>query len=86
MEVEYILYTKESCPWCVRAVNALTLKGKHFKNIPMDQNIKILEDIKDAYNWRTVPMVFHRVGDSDYTLVGGYTDLQKHLESLNEQK
>ena len=86
MEYEYILYIKEQCPWCVRAVNALDSREKHFKKISLDQNLKILEDLKEAYGWKTVPMVFQKTGHDNYTLLGGYTDLYEHLEVSDGQE
>ncbi len=40
-----------------------------------DQEI-VLEDVKKAYSWPTVPIVVSVTGDN-MRLVGGYTDLAK---------
>ena len=84
MEFEYILYVKEACSWCTKAIDALALRERHFKKISLDQNLKILEDLKEAYNWKTVPMVFKRVDEDKFVLLGGYTELYDHLESSDE--
>ncbi len=73
-DYKYILYLKKECPFCVRAENFLALKEINYKPIYFDQNIKILEELKDAYNHSTVPMVFEK-NKNEYTFVGGYTDL-----------
>ena len=79
-DYKYILYVKKDCSFCVRAENFLKLKDIHYKSIYFDQNLKILEHLKDAYGWTTVPMIFEKEED-DYIFVGGYTDLVKKQES-----
>ena len=44
-----------------------------------DSQQKTLVEIKKAYDWPTVPIVFKKVGDV-MTFVGGYTDLVKNLK------
>lgn len=83
-DYRYILYLKKECPFCVRAENLLTLKEINYKAVYFDQNVKILEELKDAYGWTTVPMVFRKEEDQ-YTFVGGYTDLLEKQE-IDEQK
>jgi len=83
-DYKYILYLKKECPFCVRAENFLALKEINYKPVYFDQNIKILEELKDAYGWTTVPMVFHKE-ENQYTFIGGYTDLLKRQE-VDEQE
>ena len=76
--MKYVLYATEACPFCVKARELLEREGKEFKVVNFEENHQsILQDIKEAYGWSTVPMIFE-VGDS-INLVGGYTDLIKHL-------
>lgn len=83
-EYKYILYLKKECPFCIKAENVLSLKDIHYKAIYFDQNVKILEELKEAYNWSTVPMVFQKK-ENEYTFVGGYTDLLEK-QDINEQR
>ena len=39
--------------------------------------------MKDAYDWKTVPMIFSRVGNV-INFIGGFTDLVNSLDSNNE--
>jgi len=83
-DYKYILYLKKQCPFCVRAESFLSLKEINYKSVYFDQNLKILEDLKDAYGHSTVPMIF-RKSESEYTFVGGYTELLDIWEH-NEHK
>lgn len=76
----YIIFAKESCPYCKMATQLLEEKNLSFKiiNFLQDQE-HILSEIKDIHNWKTVPMVFLKEG-GDVTLVGGYTDLSDSLK------
>ena len=38
----------------------------------------LLEQMKTAYQWETVPMVFERQ-DNDIKFIGGYTDLVEYF-------
>ena len=77
----YIVFSKPQCPYCIKAVELLKEKGVvnsvvNF-NDSMDQQI-ILSEVKAAYDYKTVPMVFKRDGDS-VQFIGGYTDLVEHF-------
>jgi len=79
--VKYVLFVRESCPFCVKAKEILDLKGIEFKvvNFKEDQT-DILQEIKKAYEWPTVPMIFQVRDNSSIKFIGGFTDLEKHLD------
>ncbi len=78
--MRYILFIKEDCPYCVDAVQLLEEKGMSFNTVVFDpEQEDVLKEIKTAYDWKTVPMVFYRNG-SLIKFVGGYTDLLEELE------
>jgi glutaredoxin 3 len=66
-----IIYTKDPCPYCVRAINFLTDKGIAFEEIDLTSQPGEIERIKQETGWRTVPIIM--INDK---LVGGYTDLK----------
>jgi len=78
--MSYIIFCKPTCPFCTEAVKLLEEKEKNFKivNFQEDQQ-QILEEVKDAMEYPTVPMIFLRSGQA-IEFVGGFTDLEKHLE------
>ena len=82
--MRYILFIKETCPFCVSAVNLLGEKDLHYNTVTFGSDqLEILEEMKNAYGWATVPMVFKRDGNQ-IEFIGGYTDLKDHLQSGGE--
>jgi glutaredoxin len=69
-----IVWSKNACPYCDQAKNLLKLKGIEFeeRNISKDYTKEqLLEAVPTA---RTVPQIF-----LDGELIGGFTELKKHL-------
>lgn len=77
--MNYVVFIRDSCPYCTMAIDLLNEKGLQYKVVKfeMDQ-LELLSEMKKAYDWKTVPMIFSRNGQ-DIKLIGGYTDLQKWL-------
>jgi glutaredoxin 3 len=69
------IYSKDPCPYCVNAKRLLDNKGLSYDLIDMTDNLDELNQIKDQWGWKTVPIII--INDK---LVGGYTD----LKMLNE--
>ncbi len=67
---EIIIYSKEVCPYCVRAKALLTRKGALFKEIKITDDKTKDEMIKKSAGRMTVPQIF--IGDLH---VGGCDDL-----------
>lgn len=78
-EKEYVLYIKKKCPYCVKAVQLLKEKNINFRIISFDNRPKVLAELKDIYRWKTVPMIFERLNENSFKLIGGYTDLLSDL-------
>ena len=69
-----IVWSKDSCPYCVQAKALLQLKGIEFeeRNINHDwTREQLLEAVPTA---RTLPQIF-----LDQAHIGGFTELKKHL-------
>jgi glutaredoxin 3 len=65
------LYSKEVCPYCVRAKKLLTKKGASFAEIDISQNSELRDAmIKRANGRQTVPQIF--INDQH---IGGCDDL-----------
>ena len=73
----YYVYSKNTCPWCVKAKELLKQNGIEYLeyNIQQSPDLKtrLLQLIPDA---KTVPQSFDGA-----THVGGYTELEKYLEA-----
>ncbi|MFZ9181010.1 MAG: glutaredoxin 3 [Rickettsiales bacterium] len=70
-----IVYSKDVCPYCVKAKNLLQRKGVAFEEIKITTDEQKQEMIKKANGRMTVPQIF--IGDFH---VGGCDDLHA-LES-----
>ena len=73
--MQAIVWSKDACPFCVQAKALLELKGIEFeeRNVSKDwTREQLLEAVPDA---RTLPQIF-----LDDKLVGGFTELRKHLQ------
>jgi glutaredoxin 3 len=64
------VYTKLSCPYCVRAKHLLSKKGVSFQEISVEGNDDLRAWLVEQSGQRTVPQVF--AGERP---LGGYTDL-----------
>lgn len=58
MSVNVILYTKPSCPYCVRAKQLLEQKGIAFTDINVATDPKVYAELKQRTNHHTVPQIF----------------------------
>jgi len=70
-----IVWSKNACPFCDQAKNLLKLKGIEYeeRNISKDwTREQLLEAVPTA---RTLPQIF-----LDEQLIGGFTELRKHLQ------
>ena len=72
---KYILFIKESCPFCVLALELLEELGLEYNVITVNGNIILAEQAKKAFDWRTFPIVLLQDEDS-LKLIGGFTDLE----------
>ena len=84
--MRYVLFVKDACPFCVKAEELLNDKGLDFKSVSFEPEQEgLLQEMKDAYHWQTVPMVFqvsapNQPGMPEIKFIGGYTDLIKFLD------
>jgi glutaredoxin len=79
--MKYILFVKEECPFCVKALELLQSKGLNYKIVLFEPTQEeALREVKTAYEWDTVPMIFYRNGNL-IKFIGGYTELAAELEN-----
>ena len=77
--MNYIVFVKPSCPYCVKAINLLEEKGKKYKVVNFAEGQgEVLREVKNALDWQTVPLIFFRKNNT-MDFVGGYTDLLKQV-------
>lgn len=66
-----LMYKKDPCPYCDRAVNFLNGKGISYDVVDLTNKPEEIDRIKAETGWRTVPIIL-----INGQLVGGYTDLK----------
>jgi glutaredoxin 3 len=64
------LYVSDWCPYCERAKGLLTRKNVDFREVNIEDDAKLREEMVARSNRRSVPQIF--IGD---THVGGCDDL-----------
>ena len=64
------VYTKQQCPYCVRAKALLSRKGVAFEEIDVEHDDAKRAWLVEASGQRTVPQIF-----VDGRSLGGFTDL-----------
>ena len=70
-----VVWSKDSCSFCVQAKGLLKQKGIEFEERNINQDWtreQLLEAVPDA---RTLPQIF-----VDDKLVGGFNELRRHLQ------
>ena len=81
----YTIYGLKWCIFCLRAINFMQEKGLEFHYYPMDNQEDILNQIKEDYNHKTVPIIINNINGEE-VLVGGYDDLVKHIRQQENKK
>ena len=65
------VYTKDACPFCVRAKRLLAKKGVPFAEISVEGRDDLRDWLVEASGQRTVPQIF-----AGARSLGGYTDIE----------
>ena len=78
--MKFRIYTTSGCPYCQMALQLLTEQQKEFECYALDNQPKLLNEIKSTYNWKTVPVVVE-ITEGQEKFIGGYTDLVEYLKT-----
>ena len=74
----FYIITREDCPWCDRAKEALNNRGEPYEAFLYTEHPMLIKLI-DKAGLKTVPQIWH-----DKKYVGGCAELYKYLEDLDE--
>lgn len=77
MPSKVVIYSKDPCPYCVRAKAFFDNKGIAYEEIDLTDKPEEIQAIKDKTGWRTVPIIM-----INGKLIGGYND----LKALDEER
>ena len=81
--MNYIVFVRDDCPYCDDAIDLLIEKKLKYKVVRFQNDQRyLLNEIKNSFDWHTVPIVISRDGNN-IQLIGGYDDLRKQL-TINE--
>lgn len=72
-----LIYTKDNCPYCVKAKALLTIKKIEYTENKIGQEITREDFISLFPDQKTVPLIF-----IDDVKVGGYDQLNKYFNQL----
>ena len=64
------IYSKDICPYCIRAKNLLNTHGLEYTEINLDRQPELFTDLKQQTGWMTVPQIF--IGNH---FIGGFDEL-----------
>ena len=79
--MRYVLFVKNECPYCIKAKELLQSKKENFRIVSFEPDQEnVLKEIKEAYEWSTVPMIFQVKGNKNIDFIGGYDSLVDHLK------
>ena len=70
-----VVWSKDSCPFCVQAKGLLKQQGIEFEERNINAGWTREQLLEAVPNARTLPQIFL---DDNY--VGGFTELRKHLQ------
>ena len=80
MTERFIIIGRATCTFCTMAEDLLKASHKQCVFLDYSTSVNILEDYKDFYNQKTVPIILSNNLETGYTFrIGGYTDLLEHL-------
>ena len=86
MDKRYIIFGRESCPFCVMAADFCIASHLEHVFLNYENNKGILEDYKQFYQQDTVPIILENNKETGLVKkVGGYSDLISLFEEKMEK-
>ena len=71
------VYSKESCPFCVKAVDAISTMGYNYEKFDIEEDVENKAVFKQN-GFKTVPQVYHNGKH-----IGGYEALADYLLEIS---
>jgi len=87
MEPYFIVYTKEGCGYCEKAVDLLNEKQESYVTTDLTKNVELLQQVQTIFDHSTTPIVV-RVdqNNSQLNLVGGFSELDIYFNTASEEE
>ncbi len=81
------IFVKKRCKFCSKATKFLDEKQLPYVVTCCDKAPGVLQGLKDACEWKTVPLVFEvLVTGTVSSFIGGYTELEEYLDGAQEEE
>lgn len=74
---EFIVYSKDNCPYCEKAIRLLQDKSLSYIVLKYKQDFDI--ELMDMYQWSTFPKILSYDENDRKFEVGGYDNLVQYL-------
>lgn len=75
----YHVYVLLDCPYCKQAVKLLQEKKENFVVTVLDNDQERLQELKQKFNWQTVPLIVGKTKSSEELFLGGCSDLEQRF-------
>ena len=75
----YVLYGRYSCPYCVEASDLLGSLGLDCQFIDIEKDPEFLQELKEFYQHKTVPMIIRIDEAGVVKFIGGYDNLKEEV-------
>ncbi|MBC7369968.1 MAG: glutathione S-transferase N-terminal domain-containing protein [Bdellovibrionaceae bacterium] len=70
-KAKVVIYTKDPCPYCVRAISFFDEQGIKYEEHDLTGNQAEMDKIKNETGWRTMPII--KINNE---IIGGYSDMK----------
>jgi len=87
MKPYFIVYTREDCGYCEKAVGLLHEQKTPYVVTDLTNNQELLEEVKGVFDHNTTPIVV-RVdqGNERLDLIGGFSELDIYFNTASEEE
>ncbi|MEK7672385.1 MAG: glutaredoxin domain-containing protein [Patescibacteria group bacterium] len=69
------IYTKNSCPYCIKAKALLDFLNVTYKEVDITNTPEKVQELSQRSGFLTVPQIF--VGENEERCLGGFSDIDK---------
>mgnify|MGYP003135856327 CR=1 FL=1 len=75
----FFLWVKKECPFCVTACDALKDLDHPHTIYEVGGDDSAFEELKEMFNWKTVPIIIEQSPTGERNFIGGCSDLLKRF-------
>jgi glutaredoxin len=79
----FFMWGKRNCPYCQKAQQLFLEKQLPHLVYFLDEDPVLLKEVKNNFNWKTVPLILEQKGNGSSNFIGGYDDFVKYLHDIN---